>query len=253
MTGQKKVREIRDSFLAICRSLNKIAAGHKTVHDIMMIRRGEIEALFDGIPDEVMVGGITARPDSLREQWQAYLATADIFFELIHSRLIQSWQSFLDRMFEFLVNDHFSGKGEYPRTKRGRSRRFSLAVSLPDDRSLDDIQRRLVEAFGFLPHQQRFEQIRGALGADFSGKKESLIPTIQRHVDIRNIIQHSGGIVRQSDLKSWPDGIPGHTRSGQAIRWRVGDKVEIGEMAWAEAVMAMLGTAPTLIPDDQEE
>ena len=79
MTGQKKVREIRDSFLAICRSLNKIAAGHKTVHDIMMIRRGEIEALFDGIPDEVMVGGITARPDSLREQWQAYLAVIGHF------------------------------------------------------------------------------------------------------------------------------------------------------------------------------
>jgi hypothetical protein len=152
--------------------------------------------LFMGAgPPETPIRTIQLAPT--HQQIQDILSNnRNILFELYLTELIQHWFDFLGAIYKKAITDNLSGaanKYEIPKTKIKvdfNLRDSILKQSLIDSASGD---------FDFLRASEKLKTVEKILGIDLSSvaKDKELI---RENIQIRNILQHRGGIVSAEDL-----------------------------------------------------
>ena len=147
-----------------------------------------------GEPGAGELQGLHTAP--LRETLRTYRANPDAIERLIHGSLIQRWNDFLDSAFKCLLQEHFSGQRLCSGVKDLR-----VTLNLSEDTSdnvLAHVIERAVESFSFKSHMDRLALCERSLGVRVQADTKAVLT---KHVIVRNIVQHSGGQVRELDLR----------------------------------------------------
>ena len=238
------MEKIRNEFLAQCAKLREVDSGHAMVRAILLSQTSAIVNFIEKLPPRMELGGVHIEQKAMAEGFLAYLDTSDIYLELIHSSAVQSWHSFLDDLFSWALRAHMAGEIEFSKPKQ----QLSIRVKFPEDRTVADFEKRICETFSFLGHREKFKFLRDMLEVNFqSSDKQNLLKIIQKQIDIRNILQHSEGIVREEDTKHYPQGIEVVDESkGQIVYYHAGDRIKLTKLELSIALASFERVAKLL-------
>jgi hypothetical protein len=115
---------------------------------------------------------------------------------LVQAGMIQEWQVYLDNLFEAVVIYSFEVR-DYSRLS---SMILTIDITDIDAASLVKMRQSIAtsarERFSFQAYDQKTRTICGMFGVDV---QDNSVAELRKHVEIRNIFQHSRGIIRASD------------------------------------------------------
>lgn len=121
-------------------------------------------------------------------------AHPQVAFELVHGLVIQRWYEFLEEAFEAVFREHLSGA-----RPRDRFERVDLRLEAGDGLPLlDAVVLGAGRDFSFEPAHTRLAKLAKVLGARLNPENVDLQ---KRHIVVRNVIEHAGGVLRPDDLR----------------------------------------------------
>ncbi|WP_175829029.1 hypothetical protein [Burkholderia cepacia] len=118
-----------------------------------------------------------------------------VVFELFQGKMISAWHDLLGDLYGFLIREHFDGRRNFPEAKKIRPE-ISLDASEPLQ---EQVLRSAVDNFAFLEYSERIKQLNQALNP--TGAAGTQAALIQKHVHIRNAVQHHDSRVNDHMLR----------------------------------------------------
>ncbi|WP_334054223.1 hypothetical protein [Burkholderia cepacia] len=107
-----------------------------------------------------------------------------VVLELFQGKMISAWHDLLADAYGFLIREHFEGRRNFP-----EARKIKPDISLQNAESLQEqVLKSSIENFGFLEYGERIRPLSQALNA--AGDAREQLELIQKHVHIRNAVQH---------------------------------------------------------------
>ena len=233
--------QIRDSFIDTCSGSLKIARVYDSFAHIVPDFRLHPEGL-----------GFVPDMRSLIEMYEKMSESPDLVERMIQSQMVGEWCFFLEKIFEWHLHGFFSGRKSH-RTV------IELRLVLPEDLedSLADIvQEKASRNFGRESYETQLDKVLNLLGNPI-GKDNEHLQMIRKHKSIRDVIQHSRGRLRESDLKYL--GVSKFRMAGDTILehdervYMAGDTVRITHYEIAQLAKGMIKAARAMIPDPNQE
>ena len=196
------MQSIRNHFISEITQTATIAVGASVVLQIGINNHQQIASshpnatlhMGAGPPGTPGVRAIQLAPT--HQQIQAILSNnRNVLFELYLTEIIQHWFDFLGDIYKKAISDNLSGAAQYsiPATKikvdftsAGPGLNHSLLASACGD-------------FDFLSAPDKLKTIRKTLGVDLSSVAND-VALVKENIQVRNILQHRGGIVSAEDL-----------------------------------------------------
>ncbi len=152
----------------------------------------------EGTPEDGVTTKGTATGGVIEEGTWIGEAIADLR-TLTHSFLIQEWHRYLDESFEKGIRASLD-KGRVPKMKTRLNRAdLSQVTWKPLTKVRETLARHLTEIFSRLSYEERIDCL-GDLYR-FAECNEEARKWVKTHVQIRDLFQHSNGVVRFRDLK----------------------------------------------------
>jgi|GEM_PF-6545697 len=195
-----KMENLRDDFINICTELRSIASGYMSVASDSSIQyaHGEQEKTREIF--EATEQGTNQAVQELFAGWrsniQAYSDNRDMPLEIFHAYFVQAWYSFLDNIFELILEQHFAGSKSYE--IEPISVKFRSSEDTPANLA-DNIRQRVWESFSNrMSPDEKLKVIAKALNVSFP---QALKRSIRKHVLVRNVFQHNRGRLRVRDLR----------------------------------------------------
>jgi len=184
-------------FTAKCNGFQSVANGYLSlVNGTPLEKAIEEQDNILGLIKSASQGQITFDKEWINSR-QTFLENRNTFLEMIHGFYVQAWSSFLDSVFESMLEKHFSGTQIY---KIQPIPIQFLSIEDTPDRLLENIKRRVSEHFSnqiALPDKTMI--LEKSLGLELS---PDLKNNIKKHIIVRNVIQHNQGKLRERDLKT---------------------------------------------------
>lgn len=140
------------------------------------------------------VGKVATRPYLQGDAVKVLRAHPQVAFELVHGLVIQQWYEFLQESFEAAFRGHLSGA-----RPRDRFERVDLRLEASDGLPLlEAVVAGAGRDFSFEPAHTRLPKLAKVLGAKLNSENVDLQ---KRHIVVRNVIEHAGGVLRADDLR----------------------------------------------------
>lgn len=128
---------------------------------------------------------------------QVFLENRHTFLEMIHGFYVQAWSSFLDNIFENMLEKHFSGTQIYK--IQSMPVQF-ISIEDTPDRLLENIKYRVSEHFSNqIALSDKIKVLEKSLEINISPELKN---NIKKHIVVRNVIQHNQGELRERDLRT---------------------------------------------------
>lgn len=144
-----------------------------------------------GHPNE---GKVRTAPMKMREAVEALQAHPQLPVELVHGLVIQWWYEFLQEAFEALFREHLTGS-----KRRDKFERIGLRLEAGDGLPLlDAVVVGAGRDFSFEPAHTRLPKLAKVLNVKLD---EENVALQKRHIVVRNVIEHAGGVLRSDDLR----------------------------------------------------
>lgn len=247
----KKMQTIRDSFI------NKIAlsaqnsVGATTVLQLGINEHAPIATQFPNSSIKIGVGHPTsqnARAISFsptHKQTQNILQNnRNILFELYLTEIVQHWFDFLSEIYERALSSNLSGNSGYTLEK--------IRISTVDFSSLTALKnsaiKSAVDDFDFLRAAEKTKIIKKILNITFSQQEEKDIAVIKTNIQVRNILQHNGGIVKQKDIDELGTNHIEQDEGNTITRIVAGQKITRTAFDIEKLVSSMIKIANVIIP-----
>jgi hypothetical protein len=115
--------------------------------------------------------------------------------EVYQNKLVQVWNGLLNDIFCLLLEEHMAGTRKFVELKKQQ-----IKVDFrSDEHLLVQLKESCSKDFAFWEYDDRPKVINNVLNPD--GKRQKELRNIRKHILIRNVIQHAGGIVNDYLLK----------------------------------------------------
>lgn len=137
---------------------------------------------------------VMTRPFPMSDAVQVLQARPQLTTELVHGLVIQWWYDFLQEAFEALLRAHLNGTKPCPKFERV-DLRLEAGGGMP---LLDAVVAGAARDFSFEPAHERLPKPAKVLGAKLNADNVALQ---RRHILLRNVIEHAGGVLRPDDLR----------------------------------------------------
>lgn len=137
---------------------------------------------------------VMTRPFPMSDAVQVLRGRPQLTTELVHGLVMQWWYDFLQEAFEAIFRDHLNGSK--PRAKFERvDLRLEAGGGVP---LLDAVVAGAARDFSFEPAHERLPKLAKVLGTKLNADNVAIQ---RRHILVRNVIEHAGGVLRPDDLR----------------------------------------------------
>lgn len=204
-TPKELIPCLTDSINNLIVDINKISDQLLAAYTLNQLGKSNISTIIrDGALIAPYVGvGVHIEPIPIHELQEFLKGYPDFLFEVFQGKLVYSWNYFLDSLFSTFVDMHISGKWVF----KGISENRQLQ-KIYERNTLDSIS--ILDKFSRFSYKDRMEVIKNALtdslelnqlsttDTDTINKK---LETINKHICIRNAIQHHNCLVYEEMLE----------------------------------------------------
>lgn len=193
------MKNIRDSFQA---DLDRWLRLAKSLVALEIFGEDQLEKLIKNDPEHKISMGVGTPPPPDRKKVLAkdllteLQSNHGIVQEIVHGYLIQIWYEFLRKIFEKILEEHFSGQRYYPNAPNIK---IGLNFAEDDDSNIiSNIQKKASKSFDFIDNDEKMGKIAKSLKTKIN---QGLQDRIIKHIIVRNVIQHNRGVLRDEDLQ----------------------------------------------------
>lgn len=196
------MQSIKNSFISEITQSATIAVGASVVLQLGINNHQKIATnhpnatlrMGAGLPGTVGVRAIQLAPT--HHQIQNILSNnRDILFELYLTELIQHWFDFLGDVYKKAISDNLSGATQYSIPVVKIKVNFALTGSSLNQSLVDSA----CGDFSFLSAPDKLKTVRKILRVDLASVVND-VALIKENIQVRNILQHRGGIISSGDL-----------------------------------------------------
>lgn len=191
MATTLKLTEFRNSLLQNCEDWIK---RFRLIHPALVGWQASTDSLIKGVQQAPDTSSVAPE---VKSYFLGAMTESDVLV-LVHSTMIQEWHIFLDSIFGEIVLHYLKNNMQ--------SELIKIMVNLKKVRSPDLItmQRTLSEAIKESFSRRAYDDKIGFLYKQFKikngNKLKQLQAELKKHVEIRNLFQHSRGIVTEEAL-----------------------------------------------------
>lgn len=169
---------------------------HILAHTALSFGQGTLAGFPDSVCIKTIMGlNVEIEPIPMGELKHYNEGLPDFLLEIFHGKLVQVWLECLSRLFQVLIDLHFSGKRHFTELKKR-----NISLDFQEITALEDqVRERLCRDFDFQRYGERVKLINGV----FNPSQEEYVnlANIAKNVQIRNSFQHHGGTVDEFLLK----------------------------------------------------
>lgn len=115
-----------------------------------------------------------------------------IVYELVHAQFVQKWHGFLDDLFKDMLVNYMSSENT---SYLINNCKFTLDLRIPF--TPDNLVESACKEFSFSSHDDRLNKIIKGLRLTIPDEVKK---AVKKQVNIRNIFQHNGGVLRPEDI-----------------------------------------------------
>jgi hypothetical protein len=186
----------------------------------------------------------TVKYSPTHSQVQTHLSNnREIILELFLTQLIQEWFDFLAEIYEKSLDENFNNNGTFPIP----SAKLKLDLSVTSNTLITHIISSASKNFDFLPAKEKLKIIEKILNKNLSNMtaEKQLLAV---NVKVRNILQHSSGIISADDLTELGASFIEEDHGNNIVRKIVGQKVTRTAFDIENITDKIIDIANSLIP-----
>lgn len=187
---------INDTLDVLIQDSNSAFKNLLIAYHVHTLGQNALNAVADHVLVSATVGkGLQMEPIPISELRGFNDAYPAFVFEVFHGKLVQIWNTCLDKLFRVLLDLHINGSRPFKELgKRNLYLDFESHLS-----SSEQIRENMSSAFNFFKYSERQKVINTALNE--SNERESDQRNVRKNVLVRNSFQHRKGIVDDYLLK----------------------------------------------------